>query len=100
MTNLVPHRHQPDLFVADITAAPLNEMAEHMEFPFFGLPTQPCRGARRLCDERGNCIEFRPGLSGLPTIQDQDILINCMSAEMSEIRAGRPVPERIQMDVL
>lgn len=72
-------------------------MSEHLEFPFFGLPTQPYRGARRFEDDRGNYIELRPGLSGLPTIQDQDILIYCMSVAMSEVRAGRSVPERIQM---
>ena len=97
MTNLVPHRYQPDLFIADLAAAPLKEMAEHLEFPFFGLPTQPYRRARRFSDEHGNYIELRPGLAGLPTIQDQDIMIYCMSVAMSEVRAGRPVPERVQM---
>lgn len=97
MTNLVPHRHQPDLFIADLSTAPLKEMAEHLEFPFFGLPTQPYRGPRRFGDEHGNYIELRPGLAGLPTIQDQDILIYCMTRAMAEVRAGRPIPERVQM---
>ena len=97
MTNLVPHRHHPDLFVTDLMTAPLKELAEHLEFPFFGLAPQPYHGVRRFEDERGNYIELHPGLQGLPTIQDQDILIYCMSVAMAEVRRGRPVPERVQM---
>ena len=97
MTNLVPHRHHPDLFLADLMTVPLKELAEHLEFPFFGLARQPYRGIRRFDDERGNYIELLPGPYGLPTIQDQDILIYCMSMAMAEVRRGRPVPERIQM---
>ncbi|MYJ96010.1 MAG: plasmid replication initiator [Proteobacteria bacterium] len=97
MPNLVPHRHHPDLFLADLMTAPLKELAEHLEFPFFGLARQPLHGARRFEDERGNYIELRPGLEGLPTIQDQDILIYCMSVAMAEVRNGRPVPEQVQM---
>jgi len=97
MSNLVPHRHQPDLFVADLATTPLKDLAEHLEFPFFGLERQPRRENRRFEDEHGNYIELRPGLEGLPTIQDQDILIYCMSVAMAEVRRGRPVPERIWM---
>ena len=97
MSNLVPHRHHPDLFIADLMAVPLKELAEHLEFPFFSLARQPYHGLRRFDDDRGNYIELLPGLYGLPTIQDQDILIYCMSMAMAEVRRGRPVPERIQM---
>ena len=97
MANLVPHRHHPDLFIADLTTAPLKELAEHLEFPFFGLAPQPYRGVRRFEDEYGNYIELGPGHKGLPTIRDQDILIYCMSVAMAEVRRGRPVPERVQM---
>ena len=97
MTNLVPHRHHPDLFLADLMATPLKELAEHLEFPFFGLARQPHHGIRRFEDEHGNHIELVPSLYGLPTIQDQDILIYCMSMAMAEVRQGRPVPKRVQM---
>ena len=97
MTNLVPHRHNPDLFVADLASAPLKEMAEHLEFPFFGLAPQPHHGIRRFEDEHGNYIELLPGPYGLPTLQDQDILIYCMSVAMAEVRRGRPVPEMVRM---
>ena len=97
MTNLVPHRHHPDLFVADLASVPLKELAEHLEFPFFGLAPQPHHGLRRFEDDRGNYIELHPGLQGLPTLQDQDILIYCMSVAMAEVRRGRPVPEMVRM---
>ena len=97
MTNLVPHRHHPDLFIADLMTAPLKELAEHLEFPFFGLARQPFHRVRRFEDEHGNYIELGPGVEGLPTIQDQDILIFCMTKAMDAIRHGRPVPERVQM---
>ena len=97
MTNLVPHRHQPDLFVADLAAIPLKDLADHLEFPFFGLAPQPRHGIRRFEDGRGSYIELHPGLHGLPTIQDQDILIYCMSVAMAEIRRGRTVPEVVRM---
>ena len=97
MPDLVPHRYQPDLFVADLTSIPLKDLAEHLEFPFFGLAPQPHHGIRRFEDDRGNYIEMLPGPFGLPTIFDQDILIYCMSVAMAAISRGRPVPERVQM---
>ena len=97
MSNLVPHRHHPDLFIADLMTAPLKELAEHLEFPFFGLAPQPYHSIRRFDDEHGNYIELHPGFGGLPTIQDQDILIYCMSMAMAEIRRGLPVPKEIRM---
>ena len=90
MTNLVPHRHQPDLFVADLASVPLKELAEHLEFPFFGLAPQPHHGIRRFEDARGNYIELLPGPFGLPTIFDQDILIYCMSVAMARDPQGPP----------
>ena len=97
MTNLVPHRYQPDLFIADLSSVALKELAEHLEYPFFGLSPQPYHGIRRFDDEHGNFIELRPGPAGLPTIQDQDILIYCMSVAMAAARGGKPVPESIRM---
>ena len=97
MSNLIPHRHQPDLFTADLAAAPLKEMSEHLEFPFFGLARQPYHGVRHYEDARGNYIELRPGIEGLPTILDQDLLIYCVSKALAEVRRGNPLPERIQM---
>lgn len=52
MTNLVPHRCQPDLFIADLTSVAFKELAEHLEFPFFGLSPQPYNGVRRFEDDR------------------------------------------------
>ena len=97
MNNLIPHRHPPDLFVADLATPPLKDLAEHLEFPFFGLAPQPHHGIRRFEDEHGNYIDLLPGPYGLPTLFDQDILIYCMSVAMAEIRRGCPVPERVQM---
>jgi len=97
VTNLVPRRHQPDLFVADLATPPLKDLAEHLEFPFFGLATQPHHDIRRFEDGRGNYIELIPSLYGLPTLFDQDILIYCMSMAMAEVRQNRPLPERIRM---
>jgi len=90
VTNLVPRRHQPDLFVADLATPPLKDLAEHLEFPFFGLATQPHHDIRRFEDGRGNYIELIPSLYGLPTLFDQDILIYCMSMAMAEVRQNRP----------
>ncbi|MDE0304958.1 MAG: replication initiator protein A, partial [Albidovulum sp.] len=44
-------------------------------------------------------IEFKTNgqAAGLPTIQDQDLLIYYRSKAMSEVNAGRPAPEKIRM---
>ena len=104
MNNLIPRRHEADLFTADLAAAGLKEMTDHLEFPIFSIQPQPHRGLRRLefpnprdPGAPPDYIELRPGLAGLPTIQDQDLLIYCCSKAMSEVNAGRPVPENIQM---
>ena len=97
MPNLIPHRHDPDMFVSRLAAVPLKEMSEHLEFPFFQIDPRPYRGIRRFGDSRGNSIELLPGPYGLPTIQDQDILIYFLSKAMAEVRAGNPVPESIHM---
>ena len=97
MSNLIPRRHQSDLFVADLTSVPLKELAEHLEFPFFGLAPQPHHGVRRFEDDRGSYIELNPGVRGLPTVFDQDILIYCMSKAMAEAGRTGAVPERVWM---
>ncbi|MCZ0951050.1 MAG: replication initiator protein A [Rhodospirillaceae bacterium] len=104
MSNLTPHRHEADLFTADLAAAGIKELTDHLEFPIFGLQPQPRRGIRRLefPDPRDpgappDYIELHPGAAGLPTIQDQDLLIYCCSKAMSEVNAGRPAPEEIRM---
>ena len=68
MTNLVPYRHHPDLFIADLMTVPLKELAEHLEFPFFGLAPQPYYGVRRF-DVKSRSIlthESRSILTHLP----------------------------------
>jgi len=97
MSNLLPRRYNPNFFPCELATASLKELSEHLEFPFFGLSRQPCRGVRRFENDHGNYIELHPGLRGLPTIQDQDVLIYCMSVAMAEVRQGRPVPERVRM---
>ena len=97
MPNLIPHRHDPDMFVSRLAAVPLKEMSEHLEFPFFQIDPRPYRGIRRFGDSHGNSIELVPSVYGLPTIQDQDIFIYFLSKAMAEVRAGNPVPESIRM---
>lgn len=99
MTNdrspLLPDRHQPDLFVADIIdAVPKGDLAS-MEHPVFSLSTKPDMRPRRY--ERGDSwLEVTPSKAGLATVHDRDLLIYCISQLMAALNEGKPVSRRLR----
>jgi len=89
---LLPDRHpQHDLFICDVADAVLKDLIPSMEHPFYSLSKKPERCARRY-EHNGNWIEVRPGLRGLATIYDKDILIYCVSQIMAKLTHYRKWP--------
>jgi plasmid replication initiation protein len=87
--NLLPDRHQQDLFVCDVADAVLKDDMASMEHPFFSLSKKPETTVRRY--ENGDrWLEVVPSVKGLATIYDKDILIYCISQLVAKMNDGLP----------
>ena len=83
-SELAPERYpQQDLFICDVHDAVLKDMMQHMEHPFYSLTKRPETQVRRY-EQNGNWIEITPGIKGLATIYDKDILIYAISQIMAK----------------
>ena len=95
---LKPMKHPAgDLFVCDITDAILKDDLASMEHPFYSLSKKPDREPRRY-EHKGQWIEFRPSIKGLPTIYDKDLIIYAISQLIAGMKEGRPLAKRVQID--
>ncbi len=95
---LLPNRHpHRDFFIADIfDNIPLKDDMASMEHPVFSLSTKPdCRPLEYK--REGVEITIEPGVHGLPTIFDKDILLYCISLMMAEINQGRIPPRTLRI---
>lgn len=93
---LLPVRHQPDFFVCDIFDAAMKGDSASMEHPIFSLSKKPDMKIRRY--ENGDkWAEVRPGVKGLATVFDRDILIYCISQLVAAANAGRPTSKYLRL---
>ena len=96
--HLKPLKHpQGDLFVCDITDVILKDDMASMEHPFYSLSKKPDRDPRRY-EYKGQWIEFRPSIKGMPTIYDKDLIIYAISQLIAGMKEGRVVSKRVQID--
>ncbi len=96
--HLKPMKHpQGDLFVCDITDVILKDDLASMEHPFYSLSKKPDREPRRY-EYKGQWIEFRPSIKGMPTIYDKDLIIYAISQLIAGMKEGRVVSKRVQID--
>ena len=94
---LLPDRHQPDFFIADIfDSLPVKNDRHTMEHPFFTLSTK--KDVRVIHYEKdGISIFLSPSTKdGLPTMMDKDILLYCGSLVMAEINKGNHPPKTLR----
>ena len=97
-THLKPQKYsQGDLFVCDITDVILKDDMASMEHPFYSLSKKPDREPRRY-EHKGQWIEFRPSIKGMPTIYDKDLIIYAISQLIAGMKEGRVVSKRVQID--
>lgn len=90
-TQLQPVRHPaPDLFLCDITDAVLKDDMASMSHPIFTLSKKPDRSSRRYDSPDGSWLEVHPGVHGLATIYDKDILIYAISQIIAAKNRGQP----------
>ncbi|MGO9171324.1 MAG: replication initiator protein A [Rhodomicrobium sp.] len=97
MSSLLPERHPVrDFFVLDVfDVTPRSDMGS-MEHPVFSLSTKP--DTRSLCYEHdGTKIEIIPGVRGLPTVFDKDILIYVTSKLTHLKNAGNLIGPRVRL---
>lgn len=93
-----PARHSTgDIFVCDITDAILKDDLASMEHPFYSLSKKPDREPRRY-EHKGQWIEFRPSIKGLPTIYDKDLIIYAISQLIAGMKEGRPLSKSVRID--
>lgn len=93
---LLPERHGPELFIADVfDGFPKGDMAS-MEFPVFSLSTKPDKEIRRFEFGDGHFVEITPSAKGLATVHDRDILIYCMSQLVAAKNGKRAIAKTIR----
>ncbi|AKU43278.1 RepA [Rhodobacter phage RcCronus] len=87
---------QADLFLFDVVSAPIKDLVDTLEHPFYSLSKKPEMQTRvyRHGDVK---IEMVPSRKGLPTIYDKDLLIYAVSKVAASIRHRQPVGPTIEM---
>ena len=93
---LLPDRHAPELFIADVfDGYPKGDLAS-MEFPVFSLSTKPDRATRRFEGRDGRFVEITPSVKGLATVHDRDVLIYVMSQLVAAKNEKRPISKTVR----
>lgn len=87
---------QQDLFICDVVDAPLKDIVQQMEHPFYSLSKKPETAIRRY-EHNGNVLEVVPSVKGLATIYDKDILVYCVSKLMDAVKRGEELTRTIRM---
>lgn len=87
---------QSDLFICDVVDAPLKDIVQQMEHPFYTLSKKPETAIRRY-EHNGNVLEVIPSVKGLATIYDKDILVYCISRLMESVKRGEELNRTIRM---
>jgi len=97
MSSLLPERHPVrDFFVLDVFDVTPRSDIGSMEHPIFSLSTKP--DTRVLSYEHdGTRIEIIPGVRGLPTVFDKDILIYCISKLIHLKNAGKAIGPKVRL---
>lgn len=87
---------QGELFLFDVASAPVKDLMDCMEHPFYGLSKKPEMQAKTY--RHGDvALEMVPSRKGLPTIYDKDLLIYAVSRVAAGIRAGKVMGPRVDM---
>lgn len=94
---LTQNRHpQADLFLFDVASAPIKDLVDTLEHPFYSLSKRP-ELAPRVYRHGAVQIEMIPSRKGLPTIYDKDLLIYAVSKVAAGLRRGLPVGPVVEM---
>lgn len=94
---LTPDRHpQGDLFLFDVVSAPIKDLVDTLEHPFYSLSKRP-ETAPRIYRHGQVTIEMIPSRKGLPTIYDKDLLIYAVSKVAAAMRRGQDVGPVVEM---
>lgn len=87
---------QGDLFLFDVVSAPIKDLIDTMEHPFYSLSKKP-EMSPRYYGHGDVQIEMIPSRKGLPTIYDKDLLIYAVSKVAAGMRRGLAVGPSVEM---
>lgn len=94
---LAADRHpQGDLFLFDVAGAPIKDLVDMLEHPFYSLSKRP-EMSPRLYRHGPVQVELIPSRKGLPTIYDKDLLIYAVSKVAAGMRRGLSVGPVVEM---
>lgn len=95
---MLKDRHpQLDLFVCDVADVILKDLMPQMEHPFYTLSKNPVYEIREY-QHGPHWLRISPGVHGLATIYDKDILIYAVSQLMAAKGRGEDISPRIQIN--
>ena len=86
---------QIDLFICDLSDVPFKDDLGSMEHPFFALSTKPQTKTIEY-EHNGNSLTIIPGMKGMATIFDKDVLIYCISQLVAAVNAGEGTAKRVR----
>ncbi len=94
MSALKPKIKQDDLFLCDLSDAPLKDDFASMEHPVFTISKKPDM-AQRHYEHNGNTLDIYPSSWGIATMYDKDILIYATSKLMQAQNRGEKIDRNI-----
>ena len=87
---------QGHLFLFDVVSAPIKDLIDTLEHPFYSLSKRPEMATRTYSNGSAK-LEMIPSRKGLPTIYDKDLLIYAVSKVAAAIRHGGEVGPSVEM---
>lgn len=95
--DLIRAKHpQGDLFLFDVVSAPIKDLIDTLEHPFYSLGKKPEMQSRHY--RNGDVqLELAPSRKGLPTIYDKDLLIYAVSKVAAAMRRGEKPGRMVEM---
>lgn len=87
---------QGDLFLFDVASAPIKDLMDTLEHPFYSLSKRP-EMSPRIYRNGPVQVELIPSRKGLPTIYDKDLLIYAVSKVTAGMRRGLSVGPVVEM---
>ncbi len=94
MSALKPKIKQDDLFLCDLSDAPLKDDFASMEHPVFTISKKPDMTPRHY-EHNGNTLDIYPSNWGIATMYDKDILIYATSKLMQAQNRGEKIDRHI-----
>jgi len=88
---------QMDLFLANLVDVAVKDDMATMEHPMFAIGKQRDMRVREFADSAGNRTRIAPGIDGLATVWDKDLLIYAVSQLIAARDQGSPISPEVRI---